>query len=141
MMMTPASNFTKQTRTKYWLLKITHTILLYVPLTVYIIMALANGGITAPKKVALVGTVMVALILTVFNFITKRNLRSPLWLIVLGLFVAMKEVLIPLIIMLAVVSVLDDFILSPVIANTKVHLESSKMMDSREAAEVAEREE
>ena len=135
MTMTPASNFTKQTRTKYWLFKIIHTILLYVPLMVYVIIALANGGITAPKKVALVGTVMVALILTVFNFIAKRNLRSPLWLILLGLFVAMKEMLIPLIIMLAVVSVIDDFILSPVIANTKVHLESSKMMDAREAAE------
>ena len=133
--MVKTSKFTKKTRTKYWVLKCLHLILLFVPLIVYVIIALGNGGITAPRKIAVVGTVMIALILTVFNFLAKRNLRSPIWLVLLGLYVAMKEYLIPLVIILACVSVLDDFVLSPMIANSKIALESSKMMDKRQAEE------
>lgn len=131
--MTRASNFTKKIRKRYWFLKITNLVLLFVPLLVYIGIALGNGGTIVAEKVALVGSVMVALILTVFNVIAQKHLRAPLWIILLGLYVAMSEYLMPLVVILAVTSVLDDLVFTPLVEHYKIKLISSKTMDEREA--------
>ena len=76
--MAKTSKFTKSTRMKYWVLKVINLILLFVPLLVYIGIALSTHDVIVVEKVALVGSVMVALLLTTINFISKRNLRSPI---------------------------------------------------------------
>ena len=133
--MTAPSRFTSKIRKRYWFLKITNLLLLSVPLLVYIGMALSDGGTIVAEKVALVGSVMVALILTVFNIVAQKHLRAPLWIILLGLYVAMSEYLMPLVVILAVTSVLDDLVFTPLIEYYKIKLISSKTMDEREAEE------
>lgn len=129
--MAKTSSFTKRTRFKYWTLKVLQNLLLFLPLMVYIAIALVNPGVIVVEKMVLLSSITVALILTGFNFVSKRNLRSPLWIVVLGLYFAIGQYLMPLIIILAVVSLLDDVIFRPLIGHYRVKLIASKTIDER----------
>jgi len=74
---------------------------------------------------------MVAIILTVFNIVAQKRLRCPIWIMLIGLFVAIKEYLLPLIIILAITSILDDLVFTPLITYYKTKLISNKAMDER----------
>ena len=74
---------------------------------------------------------MIAIILTVFNIIAQKKLRCPIWIMLIGLFVAIKEYLLPLIIILAITSILDDLVFTPLIGYYKTKLISNKAMDER----------
>ena len=126
-----ASNYTKKAIRILWLLRACNLAFLFVPVMVYVIIALASGGVTVTGRVSVVGSVMVSIILTTFNVITKRNLRSPRWIILIGLFVAIREALLPLVIMLAVTSVLDDLVFTPLIDHYKHVVETSLVIDKR----------
>lgn len=126
-----ASNYTKKAIKILWLLRACNLAFLFVPVMVYVIIALASGGVTVTGRVSVVGSVMVSIILTTFNVITKRNLRSPRWIILIGLFVAIREALLPLVIMLAVTSVLDDLVFTPLIDHYKHVVETSLVIDKR----------
>lgn len=123
------SKTTKKTRSILWILRSIDIAILVLPLLVYVIIALIGGG-AVKEKVAVVGTVLVALILVAFNIITKKHLRSPLWIVILGLYVAINNLL-PLIGMIAVSTIIDEFALSPLIEKYKVRLESHKAIDQR----------
>lgn len=126
-----ASNYTKRARAKLWILRLLDWALLFAPLLVYICIALGNGGVTTPAKVGVVGTVAVAAIITIFNILAKKSLRSPIWIILIGLFVAMKEWLMPLIVITAIATVLDEFVFEPLITKTQTELISNKAIDKR----------
>lgn len=123
------SKTTKKTRSILWILRSIDLAILVLPLLVYVIIALIGGG-AVKEKVAVVGTVLIALILVAFNIITKKHLRSPLWIVILGLYVAINNLL-PLIGMIAVSTIIDEFALSPLIEKYKVRLESHKAIDQR----------
>lgn len=125
-----SSKFTKECRFKLWLFRILDAICLVTPLLVYIIIALCGGAVVA-AKVAVVSTVMIAIILTIFNIIAQKRLRCPIWIMLIGLFVAIKEYLLPLIIILAITSILDDLVFTPLISYYKTKLISNKAMDER----------
>lgn len=124
------SKYTKDSRFKLWLFRILDGICLVAPLLVYVIIALCGGAVVA-AKVAVVSTVMIAIILTVFNIIAQKRLRCPIWIMLIGLFVAIKEYLLPLIIILAITSILDDLVFTPLITYYKTKLISNKAMDER----------
>lgn len=129
------SEFTKQTRIKLWLYRIMDWCFLFLPVFVYVIMALADGGVTTTGKVSVVSTVMIALILSVFNILRQKAFRAPIWIALIGLYVAFKEWLLPLIIILAVATTMDDLLFKPLIGYYKGKLISSKTIDEREEAE------
>lgn len=126
-----ASNFTKKCRRKLWFYRIIDWVCLAAPLIVYIIIALVNGDIAVRYKVAVVSTTMVAIILTVFNVLSQKKLRCPIWILLIGLYVAIRDYLMPLIIILAVTSILDDLVLSPLINYYHTKLIANKAMDER----------
>ena len=125
------SNYTKVCRAKLWLYRSLDLIILFAPVIVYIIIALTKDGVTVPGRVAVVGSVCIALILSLFNIIAQKRLRCPIWIILIGLYVAIKEILLPLIIILAVVTVIDDIILKPLITYYRTKLISNKAIDER----------
>ena len=124
------SKYTKKARFWLWFYRIIDAICLVTPLLIYVIMALCGGAVVA-AKVAVVSTVMIAIILTVFNIIAQKKLRCPIWIMLIGLFVAIKEYLLPLIIILAITSILDDLVFTPLIGYYKTKLISNKAMDER----------
>ena len=85
-------------------------LVLLAPLAYYLVEAFIAGVVI--EKLALGGLATMAIILTLFNTIMKANLRSPIWLILLGIFFVLENIL-PLIIFIAAGTVLDEFILTP----------------------------
>lgn len=120
---------TKSLRRQLWLFRILDMICLLAPVLIYIGIALSSDGIQTVQKVAVVSTTLIAIILTVFNVIAQKRLRCPIWIILIGLFVAIKEMLLPLIIILAITSVLDDLVFTPLIGHYKTALIASKEVD------------
>jgi len=126
------SEFTKVCRRKLWLFRILDWICLGAPLIVYVIIALCNDGIGVGYKVTVVATVIIALIFTIFNVIAQKRLRCPIWIILIGVYIAMKNYLLPLIIILAIVAILDDFFFTPIIHYYYTKTIASKTIDQRE---------
>lgn len=126
-----ASKFTRECRFKLWLFRILDWICLFMPLIIYICIALASGEAIVAQKVAVVSTTMIALILSIFNVLSQKRLRCPIWIILIGLFVAVRDYLMPLIIILAITSVLDDLVFTPLISYYKTKLIANKAMDER----------
>lgn len=124
------SKYTKECRFKLWLFRILDWVCLALPVIVYIIIALSGGALVA-QKVAVVATTMVAIILTVFNIIAQKRLRCPIWIVLIGLYIAIQKYLMPLIIILAVTSVLDDLVFTPLISYYRTKLIANKAMDER----------
>ena len=130
-----ASQFTKNCRRKLWLFRILDWVCLAAPLIIYVIIALCNDGIKVGYKVAVVSTLMIAIILTVFNVIAQKKLRCPIWIMLIGLYVAIRDYLLPLVIILAITSILDDLVFTPLIHYYYTKTVASKTIDQREAAE------
>lgn len=126
-----ASKFTKECRFKLWFFRILDWICLFMPLIIYIGIALSSGEALVVQKVAVVSTTMVALILSIFNILSQKRLRCPIWIILIGLFVAVRDYLMPLIIILAITSVLDDLVFTPLTSYYKTKLIANKAMDER----------
>ena len=85
-------------------------LVLLAPLAYYLVEAFIAGVVI--EKLALGGLATMAIILTLFNTIMKANLRSPIWLILLGIFFVLENIL-PLIIFIAAGTILDEFLLTP----------------------------
>lgn len=126
-----SSKFTKECRFKLWFFRILDWICLALPLIIYIIVALVNGEAVVAQKVAVVSTAMIALMLTAFNVLSQKKLRCPIWIVLIGLFVAIRDYLMPLIIILAITSILDDLVFTPLISYYRTKLIANKAMDER----------
>ena len=87
-------------------------------------------GAEAWKKVTLVSTTMLSLVLIGVNFIFKFHLRSPLWIMLIGIHVVMDNVIV-LITLLAITSLIDELFLTPWIKSTKARLITNKEIDLR----------
>ena len=133
--MAKASGYTKKCKSTLWALRVLDIICLFLPLIIYVIIALASGNVVAVGKVAVVGSVMVAGILVAINVIAQKRIRCPIWIVILGLYVAIKEWLLPLIIILAITSILDDLVFTPLIHKWYTKYEASVVVDEREANE------
>lgn len=133
--MAKASGYTKKCKSILWTLRILDIICLFLPLIIYVIMALASGNVLAVGKVAVVGSVMVAGILVAINVIAQKRLRCPVWIVILGLYIAIQQWLLPLIIILAITSILDDLVFTPLIHKWYTKYQASVVVDEREANE------
>ena len=131
------SAFTKQSRTLLWTWRIIDWLCLFAPLLIYLIIGLASNNVTTGAKVSLVATLFLALILTAINVIAQKHLRCPIWILLIGLYIAMDKYLMPLIIILAITSVLDDLLFTPLIHYYYTQTVASKTIDKRQAAEDA----
>ena len=129
--MAKKSKETKHDVAALWTLRIVDAIIMIVPLLVYFIMGMMADGVIV-EKITLIMTAAISLILTIFNILAKKHLRSIIWIMVLGLYVAVDN-LIPLIICLAITSILDEFLFIPLIDKYKMRVVANKTYDRREA--------
>ena len=80
------------------------------PLLYYTAEAFIAGAVV--EKLALGGLATFSIVLVLFNVLLKASLRSPLWIMLLGIYLVLNSIL-PLILFIAVGTILDEFILSP----------------------------
>lgn len=126
-----ASNYTKVTRKKLWLFRILDFLCLAAPLITFYLIALCDGSVGTVQKFTCSGLVVIALILTLVNIIGAKRLTCTKWLVVLGLYVAIHEYMLPLMILMAITTALDDFLFQSIIQHYKMKLEASKVIDER----------
>lgn len=123
------SEITKKYKTLYWIFTILSFIAVFVPVFVYVIKGYVDAELTT-EKVRLTCTIMIAIILTAVNFIFKYNIRSTLWILLLGVYSCLDNIL-AMIIMIAVGTILDEFLLTPLKKSFKNKFTINKEIDKR----------
>lgn len=103
------------TTKKYKTLSIIFSILSFLvtigPIMYYIITGFIEADLTS-EKVGLTALVMASLILVIINAVMKFNIRSTIWLIVIGVYICIDNIM-PLLLMVAGGTILDEFIITP----------------------------
>lgn len=98
------------------------------PLTFYGIMAFIEG--TKMEKFTFGVFCMVALGMVIVNFLMKLKLRSMIWLVVLGIFICLNEIQ-TMLIMVAVCTILDEVLFTPLYKYFKRKAQTNKEIDKR----------
>lgn len=128
------AKYTKSKLTKkYARLAVIFTILsillMFGPLAYYTIMGFMGGALVV-QKVALIGSVLTALIATFLCVAMKWTFKSKMWLFVIGLFFVIENFL-PMIIIFAVTQVLDELVVSPLARHYRASARSCKNTDKQ----------
>lgn len=126
-----ASNYTKTVRRQMWIFRILDFLCLFAPMFIYFTIALCDGDVGVVQKFTMSGMFVISLILSLYNLIAAKKLTCTKWLILLGLFIAIKQYMLPLMIIMAITTIMDDFLFQPVLDHYKMKLESSKVIDER----------
>lgn len=123
-----SSNITKSYRKKHWTCTILSWVLTFVPLLVFVIWGFIEG--TPHRKLALGGLMVIAAILVVLNVLMKLSLRCIPWILLIGIYICLKEITVLLIVM-ALTTVLDELVLEPLAKSFKNKLTINKEIDKR----------
>lgn len=116
--------YKKLSRCFFWL----SWLIITTPMMVYLIRAFIIG---APhQKVSLGLTVVVAAILTGISVMNKVVIRSTKWILMLGIYFVLKEILI-LMLLVAIGNILDEFIFTPLHKKYKNKYIINKEIDKR----------
>lgn len=123
------SKETKMSFAKLWGFRIINILLMFAPFLVYTVMAY-SGDASTPRMIGLTASLVIAAIITVLNIILKFKMRCVIWIVFLGIYIAMENI-IPLILIVAIASILDDFVLTPLIKRAEQEYVSNKTFDKR----------
>ena len=99
------------------------------PLVVYSIKAIVCSDLVY-QKVALCSTVFIVVILTLVSMVNKIALRSRLWIILIGLYVCLDQILEPLI-LIAACQILDELFICPLKKACHSRFVINKQLDRR----------
>ena len=120
---------TKSYKRRYRFFLLTSLIINILPLTYYITKAITESNLIY-QKISLTMTVFAVLIMTAISIVNKITLRSRLWIILIGLYICLSEILEPLII-IAACQIMDELLIVPLKKHYKDKLLISKEIDKR----------
>lgn len=123
-----ASKVTEKYRKGYWVCKTLSWVITFVPVLVYAIMGFIQG--TPHRKLALGGLIVIAAILVVINILMKLSLRCIPWILLLGIYICLKEVTVLLVVM-ALTTMADELVLTPLEKMYHQKLIINKEIDKR----------
>lgn len=103
-------------------------LVLVAPLAYYSIEGFIEGETT--EKFTLGLTFVIAAILFVINILFKFHIRSTIWVLVLGIYFCLDNIL-PLIFMVAIGNILDEFLFTPLHKRYKSKASINKEIDKR----------
>lgn len=122
-------NATRKYRKLSFLFGSISVLLNIAPFTIYAFIALVDSALIY-QKIALSMTVLVVAILSLVALVNKVAMKSRLWIILVGIYVCLGEIITPLII-IAVCQVLDELIVSPLHKNFRNKKIINKEIDKR----------
>lgn len=108
--------------------RILSALLVIIPVIVYTVLGFVQG--TVGSKVVLGACLTTALIFVIINVIAKHKIRSTIWIILIGLYMACSNI-IPLLIIIAISTIIDEFILEPLCKKYKEKYVINKEIDKR----------
>ena len=121
---------TQKYKTTYWILFSISILLNFLPVIVYIIKGYASIEVSEAKKVTLTMTIMIALILSIYNILAKKHMRSVIWILLLGVYFALQEIEL-LLLLMAICTIVDEFIVEPLMKKYKLKWKTNCEIDSR----------
>lgn len=120
---------TKKYRFRYWILFAISLAMNILPIGVYVVKAILESSLVH-EKLALSMTVMVVIILSIVSLVNKVALRSRLWILLIGIYICLDNIINPLIIF-AGCQIVDELIVTPLKNHYKTRLTISKEIDKR----------
>lgn len=122
------SDITKKYQRLSILFQCLSILVLVAPLAYYTILGFINGETT--EKLTLGITFVIAAILFIVNVLFKYHIRSTIWILVLGIYFCIDNIL-PLLFMVAIGTILDEFILTPLHKSYKTKCTINREIDKR----------
>ena len=122
------SQTTKSLKTKTYIFHFLSWILTFLPILIWLGIALAKSNDVT--KTALAISVLIAFLLTLVNLLLKYSIRSTIWILLIGIYVALKDIT-PLLIIIAVCTIIDEFIVHPLYKHYKERYHINKEIDKR----------
>lgn len=120
---------TKKLKAKYVTAALISLLLNIGPLLVFTIIAFISGTAIV-HKVTLSMTLLVVLIFSIITLVNKTVFRSKLWILLIGLWLCLDNILTPLIVF-AVCQVVDELIVTPIKKYYKDRYKINKEIDRR----------
>lgn len=99
------------------------------PVAWFFFQALADSTLVY-QKVSLSMTVLIVLILTIYNFVKQQTMRCRVWIIVCGIYIAISNFMAAIII-ITVSQVLDELVFRPIARYYKEKFRINKEIDKR----------
>ena len=122
---------TKEYRREKWLLLILSILCNLLPIAIETIKAFIVAGVG--QKVTLGVCLTLALLFVLINFITKHRIRSTLWILLIGIYICLDHIQ-SLLIIMAITTIIDEFILEPAYKRVKNKYIINKEIDKRNQA-------
>lgn len=120
---------TKRYRKAYWLLLVLSLFCNVFPLAFYTLKAVLSADLTH-EKVSLSMTVLVVIILTAVSLVNRIELRSRLWILLIGIYLCLDSIMTPLVI-IAACQIVDELLICPMKKSAKNKLIINKQIDRR----------
>ena len=119
---------TKKYKIKLNICRLLSFTLTVLPVIIYAIKGFIDGSIG--EKVSLGICVILALMFMLINVMFKYHIRSTLWVLLIGIYVCIDNI-IPLLIIMAATTIIDEFVLVPLINKYKNKYIINKEIDLR----------
>lgn len=122
------SETTKSLKRKTLIFHFLSWFLTFAPILIWLCIALAKSNDVT--KTALSLSLVVAMLLSLVNLLLKYSIRSTIWILLIGIYIALKDIT-PLLILIAVCTILDEFIVHPLYKHYKERYHVNKEIDKR----------
>lgn len=99
------------------------------PAIVYTFIAIFNDSL-ASEKIGLALSVVIAVMLTLISIVNKHLYKSRLWIILIGLYLCIKN-FVPCLVIFAITQMLDELIFAPIHERAKNRYIINKELDLR----------
>lgn len=119
---------TKKYKNKLNFVRLLSFALTVLPVILYAILGVYNGSIG--EKVSLGICTLLAIMFVIINVMFKYHIRSTLWIMLIGIYICIDNI-IPLLITMAASTIIDEFVLVPLIKKYKDKYIINKEIDLR----------
>jgi len=104
-------------------------ILAFLPITIWLAIAMAKS--TEVTKQALGLTIVVSGLFFLANLILKFHIRSTVWILLIGIYIALRDIT-TLLIVISICTILDEFLVTPLYKHYRDRYKINKEIDKRQ---------
>lgn len=123
------SKQTKSNKKWYVIFSFISFLLWTVPIAIFMFLAIMEGTLMY-QKIALSLSVLSVVLMTIVALTSKVAMRSRLWVLLIGIYICLQEIMVPIIIF-ACCQVADELIVSPMKNRFKRKYQINKEIDTR----------
>lgn len=124
------TKITKDYKTKWMICRFLSILMTIGPLAYFFVKAYIDGEVGVTQKMTLGICTVVCAIIIIINITVKKSLRSPIYIIIIGIYVCLDNLML-LFIVMAATTILDEFIFSPLASKFKNQYTINKEIDKR----------